>query len=364
VATEQRDPGAPIARGEIDPDLVKLARTRPRVGVITAAGLVFLCIVYLLRIGPDRRFAGSGSTPAPAEVADILAGKVGLDKLYAVPAEPLVSHAIRATKNPGDTGHRLAPVRGTGDRLWIAVSGDGWEPPTLSRYTGRLRKLEDLAFAEAAHAYADAHPRPAFAAAAAVRAGFQTGKIATVSGDSVAVADGDAIALDVVDPGAATVAAAFNDRLPDTAAWRTALERAGIAPTATAAPDTALGQVRFTVAAPVAATTTRLQNAALFAARVEPITRHYQTTWATLRRSPPAGLDVGGATLPDDQIDLIGLLVARGIPHGAYALVTGESPDDYWYIMPITVALAVILLVFAWALVRAVRRDLLPARAE
>ncbi|HEX7746798.1 MAG TPA: hypothetical protein VF462_16250, partial [Micromonosporaceae bacterium] len=136
-----------------------------------------------------------------------------------------------------------------------------------------------------------------------------------------------------------------------------------ITPTATAAPDTALGQVRFTVAATVAATTTRLQNAALFAARVEPITRHYQTTWATLRRSPPAGLDVGGATLPDEQIDLIGLYVARGIPHGAYALITGESPDDYWYILPITVALAVILLVFAWALVRAVRRDLLPARA-
>ncbi|HEX7837976.1 MAG TPA: hypothetical protein VF469_10965, partial [Kofleriaceae bacterium] len=168
MATEQRDPGAPIARGELDPELVKLTRPRPRVGVITAAGLVFLCIVYLLRIGPDRRFAGCGSNPAPAEVADILAGKVELDKLIAVPAEPLVSHAIRATKKPGTPGHRLAPVRGTGDQLWIVVSGDGWEPPTLTRYTGRLRKLDDLAFAEAAHAYADAHPLLVFASAAAV----------------------------------------------------------------------------------------------------------------------------------------------------------------------------------------------------
>lgn len=361
MATEQRDPGAPIARGEIDPELVKLARPRPKVGVVTAAGLVFLCIVYLLRIGPDRRFAGNAS-PRPAEVADIVAGKVALDTLIAVTAEPLVSHAIRATKNPGAPGRRLAPARGTGDRLWIVVSGDGWDPPTLTRYTGRLRKLDDLAFAEAAHAYAGAHPLPVFASAAAVRAGFSTGQITTVAGDSVAIAGGDAIALDVIDPSAATIAAAFNDRLPDTAAWRAALERAGIAPTATSAPDPALGQVRFTVAAPVATTTTRLQNAGLFAARVEPITRHYQTTWATLRHSPPAGLDVGGATLPDEQIDLIGLYVARGIPHDAYALITGESPEDYWYVMPITVALAVILLVFAWELIRAVRRDLLPAR--
>lgn len=362
VPTEPRDPGAPIARGEIDPDLVKLSRPKLQVGVITAAGLVFLCVVFLLRLGPDRRFAGTGG-PARPEIADILAGKVALDKLITVTAEPLVSHAIRTTMGQGHLGLRLVPARGTGDRLWIVISGDGGDPPALAGYTGRLRRLDDLAFAAAAHGYADAHPQPVFASASAARAGFATGRVTTVAGDAIAVAGGDAVALDVVDPGTATIAAAFNDRLPDTAAWRAALERAGVVPTATAAPDTALGQVRFTVAAPVAITTTRLQNAALWAARVEPVTRHYQTTWATLRKSPPAGLDVGGATLPDDQIDLIGLYVARGIPADAYALITGESPDDYWYVMPITVALAVILLVFTWALVRAVRRDLLPARA-
>jgi hypothetical protein len=362
VSTEPRDPGAPIARGEIDPDLVKLARQRLQIGVITAAGVMFLCIVFLLRLTPDRRFAGNGA-PAPATVADILAGRIELDRLVTVPAEPLVSHAIRVTASKGSLGLRIAPVRGTGDRLWIVVPGDGWEPPVLTGYTGRLRKLDDLALATAAHAYADEHPRPVFASATAVRSGFATGRVATVAGDTVAIADGDAIALDVVDPGVATVAASFNERLPDTAAWLRALGRAGVVPTATAAPDASLGQIRFTVAAAVAITTTRLENAGLWAARVEPVTRHYQTTWATLRRSPPAGLDVGGATLPDDQIDLIGLHVARGIPGDAYALITGESPADYWYVMPITIALVAILLMFTWALVRAVRRDVLPARA-
>jgi hypothetical protein len=358
----ERDPGAPIAPGAIDPELIKLARQRPRVGLITAAGLVFLSVLFLTRLGPDRRFAASSTAPTAAAVGDILAGKVDTEQLVSVTAEPLVSHAIRVAPARGTLGLRMVPVRGTGDRLWLVVSGDGWDRPQLAGYVGRLRKLDDLALADAARGQADQHTRPVFASAAAVRNGFASGRVATVAGDTLALADGDAVALDTVDPGAATIAAAFNDRLPDTAAWRAALDRAGLPPTATAAPDPALGQVRFTVAASVAATTVRLESARLWAARVEPITRHFQTTWAALRRSPPAGLDVGGAVVPDDQIDLVGLYVTHRIPPGAYAVVSGESPDDYWYVMPITIALAVTAIVFAWALVRAIRRDLLPAR--
>lgn len=359
----ERDPGAPFAPGEIDPELIKLARARPRVGVITAAGLVFLCIAMLIKLAPDRRFAGSGTAPTAVQVSDILAHKVATEQLVGVTAEPLLAHAIRTTANKGSLGLRLVPARGSGDRLWLVVAGDGWQPPQTKAYVGRLRKFDDLPLADATRAHAEQHPRPVFASAAAVRAGFATGRIASVAGDTVAIRGGDAVALDVVDPSAATIAASFNDRLPDTAAWRAALERAGIAPSATGEPDTALGQVRFTVPASVATTTSRLERASLFAARVETITRHYQTTWDALRRSSPAGLDLGGTVVPDDQIDLIGLYVVRGVPGDAYAIVTGESPADYWYVMPITIALGAILLVFAWALVRAIRRDVIPARA-
>ena len=157
------DPGAPIAPDQIDPDLVKLSRTRPKIGVITAAGIVFLCSVFLLRLGPDRRFAGKGSEPQPATVADVLAGKVDTDKLVVITAEPLVSHAIRTTTSKGSLGLRIVPVRGSGDRLWIAVSGDGWEAPAVAGYAGRLRKLEDLAFAPATQDHAAEHPRRGFA---------------------------------------------------------------------------------------------------------------------------------------------------------------------------------------------------------
>ena len=363
TSIEQPDPGAPIAHDQIDPDLVKLARPRPKVGVITAAGLVFLCIVFLLRLGPDRRFGGASMEPSAVAVADVTAGKVDTDKLITFTAEPLVSRAIRATKSSGSVGLRAVPVRGTGDRLWIILSGDGWEPPTTAGYVGRLRKLDDLAIAPVARDYATAHPRPVFATPAAVRAGFAANTVTTVDGDQITLTDRDAIELDTIDPNAATIAASFNERLPDTAAWIKALGAAGIPPTHTGTPDDALGQIRFTVAASVDTTTTKLEHASLWATRVEPVTRHYKSTWGALRTSPPAGLDVGGSVLPDAQLELIGLYVARGIPGDAYVLVTGEIPDDYWYVMPITIALAAILLVFAWALVRAIRRDFLPARA-
>jgi len=358
----QREPGAPIAPGEIDPDLVKLARSRPRIGIITAAGLVVLCLMFLLRIGDDRRFGCAGAQPATVTVGDIVAGKVDTEQLVTVAAEPLVSQAIRAAKNVGNMGLRVAPVRGTAERLWIVAPGDGWQPAAMAGYTGRLRRLDTLAFAAAIRRYAAEHPRPVFAAAAAVHAGLASGAVMTVAGDQVMPSGADRVGLDTVDPGACTIAASFTDRLPDTTAWTAALATAGIHPTGTAAPDVALGQVRFTVAAPVATVAAALETATLWGARVEPVTRHVETTWAALHKSPPAALDFATKLLPDGQIDLVGLYISRAIPDDAYAVVTGELPDDYWYVLPIAITLVVILLLFSWALARAVRRDLVAVR--
>ncbi len=366
---DQPDPGAPIARDQIDPELVKLARTQSKVGVITALGLIVLCAVFLHRLWPDRRFGGSSETPTPAEVRAVLAGQVATDQLISVDAEPMASHAIRAAKVagglgvPGGLGLRLAPARGTNERLWLAVSGDGDDPPVTARYVGRLRKLEDLPFADAVRAFARTHPRPVFATAAAVRAGLASGRVTTVGGETVAVADGDAVALDLISADTATIAASFNERQPDTAAWLAAIAKAGLTVERTGAIDTALGQIRFSVRASVADATAKLEAARLFDVRIEPVARHLRTTWGALRASPAGALAVATPPVPDAQIELVGLYALRGIPDDAYAVVTGERPADYWYVLPITLALATILLVFAWALIRAVRRDLLPPRA-
>ncbi len=362
---EQRDPGEPIAGDAIDPDLIKLKRARPKIGVITAAGLVFLSVVFLIRLNADRKFGANGA-PEKVSVSDVLAGTIGTDRYISVDAQPLMSHAIRATASPGSLGMRVAPIRATGDRLWLVSSGDGWEQPATGAYVGRLRKLADLPFATAVDHYAADHPRPVFATAAATRSGFGTNKIATVAGDTVHIADGDTVAFDVIDPNAATVIATFtgatkdHDALLDPAAWVNQLAKAGITPVVAATAQPNPGQVRFDVAMPAAAITSKLEAANLWAARVEPVTHHYATTWGALRISTAAGFHAGTATIPDADLDLVGLYVSRAIPSGAYALITGERPADYWYVLPITVALAAIGLIFAWALVRAIRRDVLP----
>src|SRR5690242_20825275 len=80
--------GAPVPKDAIDPELVKLRRPPPKVGFITAAGLVIVAVMFLVRLSPDRRFSGSPATPAPASVADVLAGHVALDSYVKIDVEP------------------------------------------------------------------------------------------------------------------------------------------------------------------------------------------------------------------------------------------------------------------------------------
>jgi hypothetical protein len=348
VATE--DPGAPVPKDKIDPDLVRIGRKRPSVGLITAAGIVAVCAYFLIRLGPDRRFGGAGETPTKVTVSDVLAGNVDLDSYVIVDGEPLFAHSIRATTTKGSLGLRASPVRGTGDRLWVVETGDAYGEPSLDGYTGRLRKLSDLPLGSAVREFTHDTPRPVFATTTAVKAGAAGNQVATVDGDTVTLADGDRVALDIVDPGAALVDAAFNEYQPDLPAWNKALAAAGITPASTT-PET--DGVRLEVDEPdaVKSVTAKLEKANLFAARVDPVTRHVETTWGEVKKAPP-----------DARVDLVGLYVAREVPSDAYAVLTGDRPAEYWYVMPVTIALALIALLFLWALVRAVKRDLLVAK--
>ncbi len=364
--TVERDAGARVAPDAIDPDLIKLQRPRPKVGLITAAGVVLLCVYFLIRLGPDRKFANAASEPVAVALSDIVAGNVETDQYIVVEADPLMSHAVRTVKSKGDLGLRVTPVRGTADRMWLALNGDGWEQPsTNNRYKGRLRRLSAMPFDEAVHSYTTEHPSPVFATAAAVRAAMQGGKLKTVAGDEVTAGDQDRVAVDLVEPGHSIIIASFNERLPTTQAWLAAFSAAGLTATpATPSPtDTALGQARFDVTTAAPDATKKLEAAGLWAARVESVTRHLATTWGTLKASPPGELVVDSTRIPEAAVDLVGVYTAHPVPEDAYVLLGGELPQDYWYVMPITISLAIIGLIFAWALVRAVRRDLLPTRA-
>jgi len=352
------EPGAPVAKDAIDPDLIKLKRARPKIGLVTSLGLVFLCVLFLYRLGPDRRFAGSDAVPERVEVADVLGGSVPLDHFVnLVDAEPLYSHAIRTTTSKGSLGVRVVPVRGSGDRLWLAVSGDGWDQPAAGSYRGRLRALSSLPFAASIEKFTAEHPRPVFASLAAMRAGATTGKVQTVTHDTITLADSDKVAFDVVDPDSSIVVGTLGEHYPDAHAWAMALVAAQVP--ADGKPEVTRDTVRYQVRAGANVVAPLLEKAQLWGARVETVTTHYDTTWGALRAAPAGSVTAGGKQIADSEIDLVGAYVQRGVPSGALVILGEERPADYWYVLPISIVLALIGLVFAWALVRAVKRDIL-----
>ncbi|MBA2539414.1 MAG: hypothetical protein H0V17_07260, partial [Deltaproteobacteria bacterium] len=252
MAAAAREPGAPIPKNAIDPDLVKLGRSRAKVGIITSAGILGLCVYFLLRLGPDRRFGGEGDKPASVAVSDVLGDRIAPDSYVEIEAEPLMAHAIRSLKARGDAGLRVVPVRGSNDRLWLTVSGDAWDQPAINgRYTGRLRKLEDMTLSKSVKAHVAENPRAVFATSPAIRAGVAANTIKLVTGESLTVDDSLNVAFDTVEPKTSLVVVSFNERLPDMRSWGGALRRAEIENAKVAQArdnDEALGQGRFEVA--------------------------------------------------------------------------------------------------------------------
>jgi hypothetical protein len=374
VKTVPDEPGAPVPKGTIDPELldlanIKLARTKLRIGALTSAGVMFLALFFVIKLNPDRRFSGEPEVARRVTVADIAAGKVGKDAHVIVDAEPLMSHAVRSSTQKGTLGMRLVPARGSAQKLWLVMPGDGWGDAGTLGYVGRLRPLADLPFADSITSFLAAHPRPLFAPAAAVRTGFASSKVTTVAGDVITLRDSDRVGFDRIDLAAANVTCTYNERHKDAVACAKALSDAGIAIIPTATPVQGREQATFAVTGPDAVATSRvkLDTAKLFGAYVDPVTQHYETTWSKLKSSPPSAFTVASAvdatTVPETEIDLVGLYVSREIPSGAFALIAGERPQDYWYVLPVTIVVGLIALLFAWALVRAIKRDLLPVRA-
>ncbi|MEZ4361443.1 MAG: hypothetical protein R3B48_14750 [Kofleriaceae bacterium] len=361
---QERLEGAPFPPGELDPDLIKLRRPRPKIGMVTAAGVVLLCGLFWLRLGPDRAFGASPAEPRPVALGDVLDGKVATEQLVELSAEPLMGHAVRIASRKGNAGVRAAPARGTGDRLWLLLPGDGLSPPSEQpMYRGRLRPLHDLPVAEDLRRFLAHNPRPVFATLTAVRAAAQRGELETVTGDLVKLSDHDKVSIDVLDLGASVLQAPVSERFPDAAAWQTALRAAGLPVHLLPAPQSTDAIPRFALGMAAAEASKLLERAGLWTVRAEPVLRTQRGTWAELRASPPSELTLGGATVPDAHVDLVGFFVARDLPAQAYALITEESPADYWYVRPISLALIALGLFFTWILVQAVRRDLLPVKA-
>ncbi len=368
AAPPARDPGAPIAQDEIDPELVSLRRAAPRIGVVTAAAIVLLCVILMVRLRHDLAFARGGDSPRVVSVADVLAGKVGDDSYVTIDAQLDRPAAVRARVSEASSGARVVPVVGTGDRLWVAVAGDPWSPYQHDQvYTGRLRPLASVRFAEPVAAFTAREPAPRFVAGEELRRARAAGasEVALVGGGTLTLGPTDQIEVAIADPGAAIIVATFNDRCKDVRAWDEALTAAGLVTPGgepfQLTPDLARWELRRPDA--VASAERVIEAAQLWGARVEPATTRYRVAWRELPASD-AGVALPDGVVPWSAIDVAAVWAPRRIPGDARVLLVGETPASYWYLTPVYGGLALFAALFTWALVLAVRRQVVDGRAR
>ncbi len=368
--TEAREPGAPVPKDEIDPELVSL-RPRTQVGLLTSFSVVVFCIYMAVRLWPDLKFSREDK-PRAIDVASVVAGKADRDSYLGVRLDLERAAAVRVRQSAGVPGLRIAPVIGSGDKLWVALDGDGWAAPRRDgTYVGRLKKLSDLPFDEPLRSHVAANPSPRFVTPAALQTTGGT-SFEDVSGATFTAQPTDDVEVVVMDPDAVTVIGSFGSRVPDAEAWTTQLNGAfasgGVADYHVELRRQDSHQAWFDVRYPGAAVTSPklLERAQLWGGRVEPITRQYRGDLSDVRVTDSV-ITIGDQDLPRVSVDVVAIHAQRRIPGDPWVLIAGDEPRTYWYLTWIYGLVVLFGLLFTWALVRTARRELfapkVPTRA-
>jgi hypothetical protein len=355
-------PGRPRNRDEIDPELLVLPRPRARIGWLLAVSVIVFCGYFMFRLRGDLVFSRAGDDPTRLRsIAEAAAADP--EDHVSVEAVPDRAFLLRVFASEAKDGHRLAPVLGSGDRLWIMFDGSHWDAPAAydEVYQGRVKRLGDLPFyGDLVEHLATMQRLPRGVKLAALRAALEGSAmwLQDIGGDRIPLASDTAVAVGERVAGQAAVTVFRTDAQRDESAWRHALEATGLLAPGAPLVDTRQDAWTFQVAAPegVDAVEARLVAARLFAARAEPYDRTLRSTWGKLSASA-AGLTVGGTLVPWSSITVAAIETPRSAPADARVIITTEAPGDYWYLIPVYLVFAIIALLFGWALVRALRQE-------
>ena len=351
-------PGRPRERDELDPELLVLPRPRPRIGPLLALSVLVFCAYFLVRLRSDLVFAHRGDDPVQVKgVAGALAAAD--DSYIELDAVPDRAAVLRVYASEAREGHRLAPVLGSGDRLWILFAGSHWsETPSYDeRVRGRIKTLADMPFHDPLiEELARTRLPRALDVAGAIAAVGGAGELRDQSGDPVTVAPDTPVTVVQRGIGEARVTGYASERQPDEKAWRAALEQAGLIEPGRALESQNEASWSWRVPAPdgIEPVAARLVAARLFAARAETVDRTMKTAWRELR-AEGGDLIVGQERVPPGGIRALLVDVVHRAPDGARVLVTTDRPGDYHHVIMICVALGVFGLLFAWALWRGLR---------
>jgi len=366
---EPPEPGAPIPDDAIDPELIALRRGAGDVSPLLSFSVLVFCAYMMITLRADLRFSREAAEPRRVEDLVALTANGDLhDRFVHVRAVPDRSFSAQVSAGGAIAGQRVTPVLGSGDRVWLYADSNPWTALVAHHefQQGRLRPLDDLPFADGLRAFVRQQPpTPRAIDLESLRAAVQSGAAAVTdpAGGPLAIAADTPVTVhEIIRGRAELVARATADRL-DEAAWNLVLTNAGVLPPGERAYQGSVRAFWYRVPAAegLAALRTKLRADNLFAVDVRPVVETRRTTWGQLAATS-GGVRFGERSIAWTDIDRASVSIGHTIPAEAVILLTHEQPATYWYLLPIYVAMALLALLFAWALFRAVRR-MIPATA-
>jgi hypothetical protein len=354
-------PGRPRRPDEVDPELVRLRRRSTRIGPLLAASVLVFSGYTVLSLRADLRFARSGGQPRPVTPADILAGRVATDSHVAVEAVPDRSAVVRVSERLyAEDGHRMAPALGTDRQLWLMLSANPWSEPASpdERYSGRLKRLAELPFAGALRQHFGQRRSWQFLTPDQVQQALATraAQMRTAAGDLVALAGDTRVEVTETLAGTAMLVCMATESHPDQAAWLAALTAAGILAPEARPRDAARDHWSFAVAAPQGLERLRqvLSQRQLYGVHVMPAVAVRETRWDQLAQRRDALL-VAGAPIDWPRVRAVGVARRIDVPEDSWVVITGQHPEAYWYVLPLSLVMGGFALLFGWALALALR---------
>ncbi len=350
------------ALGEsVDPELLRLPKLAIRVGWLLALSVTVFSayIAYGLRF--DWHFAGVSSNPVELSSPNELS-KQAVESYYQVSGRIDASALLRVSDSGSSLGQRLVPFDGTSREIWLVTDGDPWTASEAkdATYTGRLRHLADMPFAAELHQYLrteSLESEVATSQALKKTISENADKIVTLRGNTLPVSEKTQVYLDEEEPDSALLSVWPTSKYPDETSWRAALLEAGFLPKSARPTNETPSGWSYKIPAPNGheAINAKLVEAKFFTVWARPSIQNHQIPWMELQASTDKII------IPTHSIpwkNLVGIRIetpASPVPKSAKVLLLHQSPEDYWYVRPITILLALGAALFAWATLVALR---------
>jgi len=343
--------GRPIGKDEIDPELVSLRKPALRVGPLLAVSVVVFCVFLMVQLRGDLQFSRQSAKPKIVDdVAKLAAGSPPAESYVRVPAEPDYAFSFTISESRREDGHRLVPVLGTNNQVWILFQGRANKAilPEDGVYQGRVRKLADMPFYSAIKKRISNRVVLRYVKLDALREALtkKATSIATPFGDSFAVTATTQVLVTEHHATKSVVRIWATDDYP-LSYWSKELARAKVV---SAKPKLVTKrEYDYHVEAPAAEVQAKLTAAKLVMPEVSPLKIVHKKQWSALQGGA-AGLVSGDRTVPWTSIARVSFAVKRPLPGNAVIIITDQEPGSYWYILPIMIGLALFALLFLLAL--------------